>query len=99
MIQKDSILRDRKLYLVFSISLISTLGVSTVSPAFPKIMAALKISEAEVGMLITAFSIPDVILAPFIGVLGAPAPAGPKKSDRPQPVPVRNSRVCLHVYQ
>jgi MFS family permease len=70
MIKKDSILRDRNLYLVFSISLISTLGVSTVSPAFPKIMAALKISEAEVGMLITAFSIPGVILAPFIGVPG-----------------------------
>lgn len=28
------------------------------------------ISEAQVGMLITAFSIPGVILAPFIGVLG-----------------------------
>ena len=70
LIKKDSILRDSNLYLIFSISLISTLGVSTVSPAFPEIMAALKISESQVGMLITAFSIPGVILAPFIGVLG-----------------------------
>ena len=70
LIKKESILRDRNLYLIFSITLISTLGVSTVSPAFPEIMAALKISEAQVGMLITVFSLPGVILAPFIGVLG-----------------------------
>jgi len=47
----------------------AVLGVSSISPAFPRIMEALNISEAEVGMLIVAFTIPGVVLTPFIGIL------------------------------
>lgn len=47
----------------------AVLGVTSISPAFPRIMEALNISETEVGMLIVAFTIPGVVLTPFIGVL------------------------------
>ena len=47
----------------------AVLGVSSISPAFPRIMEALNISETEVGMLIVAFTIPGVVLTPFIGIL------------------------------
>ncbi len=47
----------------------AVMGVSSISPAFPRIIEALNISETEVGMLIVAFTIPGVVLSPFIGIL------------------------------
>jgi ACDE family multidrug resistance protein len=64
-----SLYKDRNLQLILGITLTAVLGVSSISPAFPSIVKALNISETEVGVLITAFTIPGVILTPFIGVL------------------------------
>jgi len=47
----------------------AVMGVASISPAFPRIMEALDISKTEVGLLIVAFTIPGVVLTPFIGVL------------------------------
>ena len=60
---------DRNFQLVQAVTLMAVLGVSSISPAFPRIIEALNISETEVGMLIVAFTIPGVFLTPFIGVL------------------------------
>lgn len=54
---------------MFGVTLMAVMGVASISPAFPRIVEALNISETEVGMLIIAFTIPGVILTPFIGVL------------------------------
>ena len=45
------------------------LGVSSITPAFPKIERELNISTQEVGLLITVFTLPGVILTPILGVL------------------------------
>jgi ACDE family multidrug resistance protein len=47
----------------------AVMGVASIAPAFPRIMEALNISETEVGMLIVVFTVPGVILTPFIGIL------------------------------
>jgi ACDE family multidrug resistance protein len=47
----------------------AVLGVASISPAFPRIIEALNISKTEVGLLIVAFTIPGVVLTPFIGIL------------------------------
>ena len=47
----------------------SVLGVASITPAFPKIENELNISEQEVGLLITVFTLPGVILTPILGVL------------------------------
>ncbi len=54
---------------MFGVTLIAVMGVASISPAFPRIVEALNISTTEVGMLIIAFTIPGVVLTPFIGVL------------------------------
>jgi MFS family permease len=54
---------------MFGVTLMAVMGVTSISPAFPRIVEALNISETEVGMLIIAFTIPGVVLTPFIGVL------------------------------
>lgn len=64
-----SLYKDRNLQLVFGVTLMAVLGVSSISPAFPRIIEALNITETEVGILITAFTIPGVVLTPFIGIL------------------------------
>ncbi len=59
---------ERNLQVVFSVTLIAVLAVSSITPAFPKITRELGISEGQVGLLITVFTLPGVFLAPFLGV-------------------------------
>jgi len=47
----------------------AVLGVSSITPAFPSIKRELGITSSQVGLLITFFTLPGVILAPFLGVL------------------------------
>ncbi len=61
--------KDRNLQIIFGVTLMSVLGVSSITPAFPQIVEELQISPTEVGMLIVAFTLPGVVLAPFLGIL------------------------------
>lgn len=64
-----SLLRDRNLRVVFSITLMAMLGVASITPAFPAVARALDVSPQSVGLLISAFTVPGVVLTPFLGVL------------------------------
>ena len=67
--------RERKIYLdinlqiIFIVTLTYIMGVSSITPAFPKIIKELNISAKDVGLLITAFSFPGILLIPFLGVI------------------------------
>ena len=63
------LLRDRNLYVIFSVTLMAILGVASVTPAFPTIAQALDISPQSVGLLISVFTVPGVLLTPVVGVL------------------------------
>ena len=63
------LLRDPNLYVVFAITLMVVLGVSSIAPAFPRIQRAFAISDTQVGLLITVFTLPGVFLTPLLGVL------------------------------
>jgi MFS family permease len=62
-------LRDHRLYLVFGITLMGVMGVSSITPAFPTISGELGLSSQQVGLLLTVFTIPGVFLAPVLGFL------------------------------
>jgi len=62
-------LKDKRLYIIFSITLIAVMGVASLTPAFPKISMALKISKTDVALLISAFTFPGIFLVPFTGVI------------------------------
>jgi len=64
-----SLLTDPNLYVVFSVTLMAVLGVASITPAFPTISRALAISPQQVGLLISVFTVPGVVLAPVLGVL------------------------------
>jgi ACDE family multidrug resistance protein len=66
---QETFLKDKNFYIMQAVTLMAVMGVSSISPAFPRIMEALSISETEVGLLIVAFTIPGVVMTPFIGIL------------------------------
>jgi len=61
--------RDPNLWVIFGVTLMAVLGVSSVTPAFPKIARELAVTPQQVGQLVTAFTLPGVFLAPALGVL------------------------------
>lgn len=65
----QALLKDRNLHIIFSITLIAVMGVSSVTPAFPVIKQSLDLTNQQVGLLITLFSGPGIVLTPLLGIL------------------------------
>ena len=63
------LVKDRRLYVMFSVTLIGVMGVATLTPALPKIAQALDLSKSEIALLISAFTFPGIFLTPVGGVL------------------------------
>ncbi len=55
--------------MIFGITLMAVLGVSSITPAFPEIIKYFGISEEQVGLLITVFTLPGIALTPFLGIM------------------------------
>jgi MFS family permease len=45
------------------------MGVSSIAPAFPTIARSLDVTSAEIGLLITFFTLPGIIFTPIFGIL------------------------------
>jgi len=65
----ESLFKDRNLYIIFSVTLLAIMGVSSITPAFPTIIRYFNISPQQIGYLITFFTFPGIILAPVMGIL------------------------------
>jgi len=63
------ILLDPNLHIIFSISLIVVMGVSSLTPVFPAVVEAFGISPERVGLLITFYALPGIFLTPVYGIL------------------------------
>jgi MFS transporter, ACDE family, multidrug resistance protein len=61
--------KDHNLHVLWGVTLMAVLGVSSVTPAFPRIMAEFGITSGQVGLLITAFTLPGIVMTPVLGVL------------------------------
>ncbi len=61
--------KGHNLHVLFGMTLMAVLGVSSITPAFPEIRDALGISSGQVGLLITVFTLPGIVLTPVLGVL------------------------------
>lgn len=60
---------DKNLQFVFGVTLMAVLGVSSIIPALPDIIEGLHITPAQIGLVISVFTLPGVLLAPVVGVL------------------------------
>jgi MFS transporter, ACDE family, multidrug resistance protein len=63
------LLKDRKLYVIFSITLIAVMGVASITPALPIISETLNLTKTQIGLLISAFTFPGIFLTPLAGIL------------------------------
>ncbi len=67
--KRKALYYETNLQIIFGVTLMAVLGVSSITPAFPKIVEKLNISHQSIGMLITVFTLPGVLLTPVLGVL------------------------------
>ncbi|MGH9339274.1 MAG: MFS transporter [Acidobacteriota bacterium] len=61
--------RRLNLAIVFAITLMAVLGVSSMAPALPTMAQDLQVSSEASTLLVTVFTLPGVILAPLLGIL------------------------------
>ena len=66
---EQALYQDPNLLIIFGITLMAVLGVSSVTPAFPRIGRCLNLPSQTVGHIITAFTLPGVFLTPILGIL------------------------------
>jgi len=66
---QKTIYRDANLQIIFGVTLMIVIGVGSITPAFPKIAKELGISYQAIGLLITVYTFPSVLLNPVLGVL------------------------------
>ncbi len=64
----SSLLKSKNIYVIFSITLISVMGVASLTPAFPTIAESLNLTKTQVGLLISVFTLPGVFMTPVMGV-------------------------------
>ncbi|MGE4422028.1 MAG: MFS transporter [Pseudodesulfovibrio sp.] len=60
---------DRNLQYVFGVTLMAVLGVSSIIPALPDIMKGLHLSPVQIGLVISAFTLPGVLFSPLVGIM------------------------------
>lgn len=60
---------DRNFQIICAVSLVAVLGVASVSPTFPRLAHELGVNPKNIGLLITFFTFPSLVLGPVIGVL------------------------------
>lgn len=61
--------KEKNLQVIFCVTLMAVMGVAVITPAFPEIVESLDISTKEIGLLITVFTFPGIILTPVLGVM------------------------------
>lgn len=61
---------DKNLQIIFAVTLMAVLGVASISPAFPVIGPNLGLTYpyTELGLLITIFTLPAIVLSPVFGM-------------------------------
>ncbi|XXJ20856.1 MFS transporter [Desulfovibrio caledoniensis] len=61
--------QDRNLQYVFGVTLMAVLGVSSIIPALPDIMKGLHLGPVQIGLVISAFTLPGVLFSPLVGIM------------------------------
>ena len=68
-IERVASYRSLELQAIFGVTLMAVLGVASIAPALPRIASTLGVSAGSVSLLVTAFTLPGVILTTFAGIL------------------------------
>lgn len=61
--------RSSTLIVILASSLIGVMGVSLISPILPDLRGVFGLSDAQAGLIITAYTLPGIFLTPFVGLV------------------------------
>jgi ACDE family multidrug resistance protein len=61
---------DRNMLVIFTITLVALVGVSSIAPALPAVSRRFDITAAHVGWLVSVFTIPGIVFTPLMGLAG-----------------------------
>jgi len=56
--------QKNNMLIIFGVTLMVVMGVSSISPVFPLIKEEFNVTEQQVGLLITFFNLPAIFLTP-----------------------------------
>ncbi len=65
-----ALLTDPRLLSIIFVAFMGPMSVNVVSPALPTMANSLSVSDAQIGLVITAITLPTLFLAPVFGVAG-----------------------------
>ena len=57
-----------RLHVILASSLIGVMGVSLLSPVIPALRSAFGVTDSQVGLIITVYTFPGIVLTPFVGL-------------------------------
>ncbi len=63
------LLRDRNLLIIFGVTLMVIMGVSSIMPVLPEMGRVFGASPASIALVVTLFTLPGIVLTPVAGVL------------------------------
>lgn len=66
---ESALLTDPRAVTLSLVSFVTTFGVQVVSPTLPAIVAAFGVTEAQIGLVMTAYTLPGIVAVPVIGML------------------------------
>ncbi len=64
----EALYKNKNLQIVFAVTLMAVLGVSSVIPALPEMISEFKIPASTIGQIFTLFTLPGIIFAPLAGI-------------------------------
>lgn len=66
---RNHVLLNPNLLIIFSITLAAIMGVSSITPALPLMAQIFDVSVSQIAWLITIFTLPGIVLTPVLGFL------------------------------
>lgn len=61
--------RSPKIHVILSSTLIGIMGVALLGPVLPTLKGVFTVTDAQVGLVLTVYTAPGILIAPFIGLL------------------------------
>lgn len=61
--------RSPRLHVILSTSLIAIMGIAMLGPVLPTLKGVFTVTDAQVGLVLTAYTAPGIVLAPFVGLV------------------------------
>ena len=64
----EALHKNKNLQIVFAVTLMAVMGVSSIIPALPEMIREFGISGSTIGLIFTIFTLPGIIFAPLAGI-------------------------------